>query len=173
MITILLTVVALIVLLLIVAAMKPNTVHYERSLVINASPETILPHINDYHKWIAWSPYEKLDPHMKRTFDGASEGKGARYAWEGNSKAGAGKMEILEASASGVTMDLRFTKPFKSDCIARFTFVPEGSSTKVTWSLDGPNIFMGKVMSVFMNMDKMVGNAFEEGLADLKAIIEK
>lgn len=170
---ILLGLAAIIVLVLIIASTKPNTVHYERSVMINAAPERILPHIHDYHNWLAWSPYEKLDPNMKREFSGPKEGRGARYAWEGNSKAGAGQMEIVEASTAGVKMDLNFTKPFKSDCIAHFVFEPQGSATKVTWSLDGPNIFMGKVMSVFMSMDNMVGNQFAEGLASLKALEEK
>ena len=162
-----------IALILIIASTKPNTVHYERSATIDASAEKILPHINDYHKWTAWSPYEKLDPNMKREFAGAKEGKGARYSWSGNSKAGEGTMEILESTTSGVKMDLRFVKPFKSDCIANFILTPQGSNTKVTWSLDGPNLFMGKVMSVVMNMDKMIGKDFETGLASLKSAAEK
>ena len=163
---ILIALAVLIALLLIVAAMKPN-------ISINAAPERILPHLNDYRKWLAWSPYEKLDPNMKREFGGASEGKGARYAWEGNGKVGVGSMEILESSPSSVRMDLRFIQPFKTTCIATFRLAPQGGSTQVTWMMDGPNLFMGKLMSVFMNMDKMIGGQFAEGLVALKVVAEK
>ncbi len=163
----------LIVGLLIAASLKPNTVHYERSIVINASPDKILAHIADFHKWMAWSPWDKLDPNMKRDYIGAAQGVGAKYAWSGNNKAGQGTMEILEASAGGVKIDLRFVKPFKSDCITHFHFAPQGNATNVRWTMDGPQIFMGKVMSVFMNMDKMIGKDFESGLAGLKIESEK
>jgi len=170
---ILIALLCFIALILVVATTKPDTVHYERSITINASAERILPHIHDFHKWMAWSPYEKFDPGMKREFSGATEGKGAKYAWDGNGKAGAGTMEVLETSTAGVKIDLRFTQPFKNECIANFVFTSQGAATKITWSLDGPSMFMGKVMSVFMNMDKMIGKDFEAGLADLKSIMEK
>ena len=159
--------------LLIAASMKPNTVHYERSTVINASPEKILPHLTDFHKWIPWSPWEKLDPNMKREFIGAAQGVGAKYGWSGNGKAGEGTMEIQEASNSGVKIDLRFVRPFKNDCITHFHFAPQGNATNVRWTMDGPNLFMGKVMGVFMDMDKMIGKDFESGLAGLKTEVEK
>jgi len=165
--------VALIALLLIVASTKPNTVHYERATVINASPERILPHLTDFHKWMPWSPWEKLDPNMEREYLGAAQGVGAKYGWSGNGKAGEGTMEILSASSSGVKIDLRFVRPFKNDCITHFHFIPQGNATNVRWTMDGPNLFMGKVMGVFLNMDKMIGKDFETGLAELKAQAEK
>jgi hypothetical protein len=159
--------------ILIAAARKPNTVHYERSTLINASPEKILPHITDFRKWMAWSPWEKLDPNMERDHSGAAQGIGAKYAWRGNSKAGAGTMEVLEAGTDGVKIDLRFVKPFKSDCITRFHFSTQNNGTMVRWTMDGPNSFMGKIFSLFMNMDKMIGKDFETGLAGLKAEAER
>ncbi len=159
--------------ILIAASMKPSTVHYERSTVINSSPETILPHIADFHRWMTWSPWDKLDPNMKREYTGAAQGEGAKYGWSGNGKAGEGTMEILAASNGGVKIDLRFVKPFKSDCITHFHFTPQGNATTVRWTMDGPNTFMGKVFSMFMNMDKMIGKDFETGLAGLKAMAEK
>ena len=173
MVSALIIIVVLIVGLLAYASTKPNTVRYERSAVINAAPEKILPHVIDFHKWAAWSPYERLDPQMKRGFGGADSGKGATYNWEGNNKVGMGTMEILEVSPAAVKVDLRFIRPFKNECIATFSFMPQGSSTKVTWAMDGPNLFMGKVMSVFMDMDKMIGGQFAAGLANLKGVVEK
>jgi len=158
--------------ILIAASMKPNSVHYERSTVINASPESILPHITDFHKWMPWSPWEKLDPNMKREYMAAPRGVGAKYGWSGNGKAGEGTMEILEANTNGVKIDLRFVRPFKNQCITHFHFTPQGSATNVRWTMDGPNMFMGKVMGMFMNMDKLIGKDFENGLAGLKHVAE-
>ena len=159
--------------LLIVASLKPNTVHYERTTVINAPPDRILPHVVDFHQWKPWSPWEKLDPNMKRDHLGAAQGVGAKYAWSGNGKAGEGTMEVLEASTSGVKIDLRFVRPFKNDCITHFHFTPQGGGTTVRWTMDGPNLFVGKLMSMFIPMDKMIGKDFEQGLAGLKAEAEK
>lgn len=170
---ILIALVILIIGVLAYASTKPDMVRYERSTIINAAPERIQPHVSDFRKWMTWSPYEKIDPNMKRGFSGASEGRGAKYNWEGNGKVGMGNMEILDVTPSAVKIDLHFIKPFRTDCLATFTFVPNGASTNVTWAMEGPNLFMGKVMSVFMNMDKMVGGQFAEGLADLKRLVEK
>ena len=170
---ILLGLVAIILLILIIASTKPNTTHYERSTTINAPPERILPHIVDFRKWTGWSPWEKVDPNLQRNYSGAPSGVGAKYAWSGNGRAGQGTMEILEVSNNGVKVDLRFVKPWKAACIAQFHFTLQGNATHVRWTMDGPNIFMGKVMSVFMNMDKMVGKDFESGLAALKIEAEK
>lgn len=163
----------LIALVLIVASTKPNTVHYERSMVINASPERILPHITDFRNWKPWSPWEKKDPGMKRDYTGANSGVGAKYHWTGNNKVGEGSMEILDTDATGVKIDMRFIKPWKAECSAVFHFTPVANGTNVRWTMDGPNLFMGKVMSFFMNMDKMIGKDFETGLAGLKAEAEK
>jgi hypothetical protein len=155
------------------AATKPDTFRVERTVSINAPAEEIHAHISDFHGWNAWSPYENLDPAMKRTFSGAASGQGAVYEWNGNGKAGAGRMEITEATPSRVTIQLDFTRPFESHNIAEFTLDPQGESTNVTWAMHGPNHYLGKVMGVFFNMDKMVGEDFEAGLVNLKAIVEK
>ncbi len=159
--------------ILIAASLKPNTVHYERSAVVNVPPEKILPHIGDFHQWMPWSPWEKLDPNMKREFMGAAQGVGAKYGWSGNGKAGEGTMEILAASSSGVKIDLRFIRPIKNACITHFHFTPQGNATTVRWTMDGPNLFIGKLMSLFIPMDKMIGKDFEQGLAGLKTQAEK
>jgi carbon monoxide dehydrogenase subunit G len=169
-------VVALIVVIatiLVLAATRPDSFRVERSAQISAPPEKILSLVNDFHQWGAWSPYEKLDPAMKRTYAGATAGKGAVYAWEGNSKAGQGRMEIIAAAPGKTAIQLDFIKPFAAHNIAAFTALPQGDATRVTWSMDGRSPFIHKVVGLFLNMDKMVGGDFETGLANLKALAEK
>jgi uncharacterized protein YndB with AHSA1/START domain len=156
------------------AATRPDKFRIQRSTTIKAPADKIFPLINDYHRWTSWSPYEKLDPDMKRTYSGADSGKGAVYEWEGNSKVGQGRMEILETtSPSRVTIKLDFIKPFEGHSTAEFTLEPQGDGTNVTWAMDGTNSLMGKVMHLFINMDNMIGKQFEEGLANLKTVTEK
>jgi hypothetical protein len=128
--------------------------------------------ISDLHAWSAWNPFEK-DPAMKKTYSGAASGRGAVYEWDGNSQVGAGRMEILDVTPQKVTIQLDFTRPLEGHNTAELTLVPRGSSTDVTWAMYGPNRYISKVMSVFLNMDTMIGNEFESGLARLKAIAEK
>ena len=159
---------------LLLAAMKPDTFRVERSASIKAPPEKIFPLIDDFHRWPAWSPWEKKDPAMKRTHSGAPAGKGAVYAWDGNKDVGKGRMEILESNpASKVAIKLDFIEPFEGHNTATFTLKPEGGATNVTWVMDGPAPFISKLMQVFMNFDKMIGKDFEEGLANMKAAAEK
>ena len=165
--------VLLVVAILGVAATRPDTFAVQRALVINAPPEKIFPLLQDFHAWSAWSPYEKLDPAMKKTYSGAASGKGAVYQWEGDGQAGAGRMEIVDtAPPKRVTIKLDFTKPFESHNTAEFRLQPDGQSTRVTWAMRGPNLFVGKVMSLFINMDSLVGRDFETGLANIKTIAE-
>ena len=167
-------IVCVVVAVLAFAATRPDTFRVQRTASIKTAPDKIFPHINDLHSWGAWSPYEKLDPAMKRTYSGAASGKGAVYAWEGNGNVGKGRMEITEATAPGkVAMNLDFEKPFEAHNIAEFTMVPKGGVTEVTWAMHGPSPYMMKVMHLFFDMDKMVGTDFEAGLASLKAIAEK
>lgn len=163
-----------IVALLGYAATKPNHFRIARSTVIKAPPEKIYALIDDFHQWRAWSPYEKLDPAMTRTYGGPASGLGSTYAWNGNGKAGAGRMEIIEAAApSKLVTRLDFTKPMQAHNRAIFTLVPEGDATRVTWAMEGPSPFLFKVMDVIFNMDRMAGKDFETGLASLKAEAER
>jgi carbon monoxide dehydrogenase subunit G len=172
--TIAIVVVVLLAAVLVFAATKPDTFRVQRAASIKAPPEKIFPLINDFRSWGAWSPWEKMDPAMKRAYSGAANGKGAVYAWEGNSKVGTGRMEMTESSPpSKVTVKLDFIKPFEAHNIAEFTMEPKGDSTNVTWAMHGPNPYLAKVMQVFMSMDSMVGKDFETGLANLKAVAEK
>jgi uncharacterized protein YndB with AHSA1/START domain len=160
--------------LLIVAATKPDTFRVQRTTSIQAPPEKIFPLINDLRAWRVWSPWEKKDPALKRTYSGAVAGRGAVYEWEGNKNVGTGRMEIADTSApSRVVINLHFMKPFKANNTAEFTLTPANGSTVVTWAMYGPNLFIGKVMGTFMNMDKMIGNDFEAGLTNMKAAAEK
>ncbi|MGZ8829688.1 MAG: SRPBCC family protein [Thermoanaerobaculia bacterium] len=167
-------VIVLVAALLIFAATKPDTLRVERTASIKAPPEKIFPLINDFHNWSSWSPWEKRDPAMKRTYSGAAVGKGAVYEWDGNNQVGKGRMEITDTTApSRITIKLDFMEPLEGHDIAEYTLEPQGDSTKVTWVMHGPNRFIGKVISVFISMDKMIGKDFETGLASLKTIAEK
>jgi uncharacterized protein YndB with AHSA1/START domain len=159
--------------LLAFAATRPNTFRVQRRARIAAEPEAIFALIADLRRWEAWSPYEKMDPGMERTFSGAESGKGAAYEWSGNRNAGAGRMEIMDAVPhSKVVIQLDFMRPFKSSNVAEFTLEPDGDATVVTWALDGPSPYISKLVGVFINMDRMIGQQFEEGLEALKATAE-
>ena len=160
--------------ILIYAATKPDSFTVKRTAAIKAPPERVFALINDLHGWAAWSPYEKKDPAMKRTFGGAAMGKGAIYQWDGNKNVGSGTMEIIEAAQpSKIVLKLDFLKPFEGHNTAEFTMNPAGDNTTVTWAMYGPSSFMFKVMGIFMNMDKMIGDDFAAGLITLKAVAEK
>ncbi len=163
-----------IALILILAAMQPNTMHVERKITVNAKPAKVFAQFNDFHKMAAWSPWEKKDPAMKRTYEGAKSGKGAVYGWDGNGQVGAGRMEIVESTApSKIQVKLDFLRPMVGHDTVEYTFVKNGKATDVTWSMEGPVPFVGKIFHLFMNVDKMVGADFETGLANVKAIAEK
>ena len=166
--------VGLVVALLAYATTRPDTLHVQRSATIKAPAEKIFPMINDLYTWNTWSPYDKIDPSMKKTYGGAASGVGAVYEWDGNNQVGRGRMEITStAPSSKVTIKLDFIKPFEGHDVAAFTLVPQGDSTQVTWTMDGPSPFLGKLIGVFMNMDTMIGGDFEKGLANLKTLAER
>ena len=164
-------IVALVILLIIVAANKPDAFRIERQITINAAPEKIFSIINDFHKWTLWSPWEKMDPDMSRTYSGCDAGVGSIYEWSGNKKVGQGRMELVEAEAfTRIFILLEFIKPFAAKNTAEFVLQAQGENTKVTWAMEGKHQFISKVMCTFMNMDKMVGKDFEEGLRNLQRI---
>ena len=154
------------------ASTKPDTFHVERSIRIAAAPDAIFPLINDLHRWDAWTPYNK-DPAMKKTHSGSEAGVGARYAWEGNKQVGQGEISIRETQPPRLLVfDLNMIKPFEGRNVATFSLDPEGEATRVTWSLDDKHKLMHKVMSIFLNLDKMIGKDFAVGLAQLKTVME-
>jgi uncharacterized protein YndB with AHSA1/START domain len=158
---------------LVFAATRPDSFRVQRTASIKAPPEKIFALINDLKGWNAWSPYEKKDPAMKRTLSGAAAGKGAVYEWHGNKDVGKGRMEIADATPpTRVLIRLDFVEPFESHSTAEFSLQARGETTEVTWALYGPSPYLSRLMSVLFDMDKMIGNDFETGLASLKAIAE-
>lgn len=160
--------------ILIVAAMKPDEFRVERSVLIQAPAEKIFPLINDLRAFSTWSPYEKIDPAIQRSYSGPARGVGAVYAWKGNDHVGQGRMEITGSTAPGsVLIQLDFLEPMEAHNTAAFTLVPEGSGTRVSWAMFGPAPFMSKIITVFFSMDSMVGEQFSEGLENLKRLAER
>ena len=155
------------------AATRPDHFTVQRSASIEAPAETVFALINDFHRWSSWSPYERMDPAMKRSFGGAPAGEGAVYEWEGNSQVGQGRMTMTATKPpSRITIALDFLRPFEAHNTAEFTLEPRGDRTAVTWAKHGSNPFIAKVMGLFMDMDRMIGKDFEAGLANLKTIAE-
>ena len=171
-ITILAIVVLVLAAILIYAAAKPDSFGVQRATAINAPAEKIFPLINDLHAHTSWSPFEK-DPNMKRTHSGAPQGKGAVYEWDGDRKVGSGRLAIADSTPSNITMILDMFKPFKAHNTVNFLLEPQGGGTRVTWAMRGQQPYMAKLMSTFIDCDKMVGGQFEEGLAKLKALVER
>lgn len=161
------------ILLIVLIAGKPDDFVVKRATTISASPDLVFPHVNDLHKWEAWSPWAKLDPNMKSTFEGSGEGTGSAMSWSGNKKVGEGKMTITETTPSSlIRIRLEFLKPFKSTSTAEFTFAATGSGTLVTWGMFGKSNLASKVFSLFLNCENMVGRDFDKGLASLKSVAE-
>lgn len=172
--TIFITIAVALAAVLAYAATKPDTFRVHRSAHIKAAPETIFPHIDTLANWAAWSPWEKMDPAMKKTASGPANGKGAAVAWEGNSDVGMGLMAITDSTPSSkVIIKLDFLKPFEGHNIAEFSLERTDDTTHVTWVMFGPQTYLMKLMSVFVDCDKMIGKDFEAGLANLKALAEK
>lgn len=163
-----------VVVFLILAAMRPADFRYARSMAIKAPAPAIFPHVNDFHLWSAWSPWEKLDPDMRRSYGGPDSGVGAFYAWSGNNKVGEGRTTIIQSHPSElIRMELLFLRPFACTNQGAFYFHPEGDQTVVTWEMTGKNNFMAKAAGMIMNLDKMCGGMFEQGLSQLKTVVEK
>lgn len=171
---IVIAVLVLVLLLVGVAALQPDNYRVQRSASIKAPPEKVLALLSDFHQWPSWSPWEKLDPAMSRSYSGAASDVGAVYAWKGNDKVGSGRMEIVElARPTKLVIALDFVAPFQSHNRTEFVLVPQGDSTNVTWIMSGPANLMTKMMGLVTSMDTMIGKDFEAGLANLKAIAER
>lgn len=156
------------------AAMQPSDYHVERSTVIAGAPAEVFAQVNDFHKWENWSPWVKIDPNCKETFEGPASGQGAIFRWSGNSDVGKGSMTILESRPNEhVRIELAFLEPMEGTAVTNFTLKPEGDKTRVTWSMDGKNNFIGKAMCVIMNMDKCIGDQYDKGLANMKKLVEE
>ena len=166
---------AVIVVFLIVVALQPSDFRIERSATMRAPAPAAFAQVNDFQNWQAWSPWEKVDPALKRQYDGPKAGTGAVYAWQGNKDVGEGRMTIMESRpAEVIRIRLEFFKPFAATNTAEFSFKPAGAdTTAVTWSMAGQNTFLSKAISLFIDMDRMVGGMFDQGLTQMKAIVER
>jgi hypothetical protein len=165
---------ALVSALIAYVSFLPDNFRISRSTVIDAAPEVVFRHINDFHNWVDWSPWAKLDPNMKAEYGGTPQGYGAIYSWSGDKQVGVGRMEIVESrQGERVRIKLEFKKPFKANNDVQFDLKPLGeNSTEVTWAMSGHHEFMGKAMYKFMNVDKALGAQFDRGLAELKRVVE-
>jgi Polyketide cyclase / dehydrase and lipid transport len=170
---ILIGLVVIVVVLVVIIALQSSTYHVERSTTINAPASVVFAQVNDFHNWNAWSPWAKMDPAMKQTFEGAPAGNGAVYTWTGNSEVGEGRMTITDSHPSDlINIKLEFIRPFAATSATVFTFKPNGNQTVVTWGMTGDKNFIAKAFHLVMNIDKMVGGDFEKGLAQMKAVAE-
>jgi uncharacterized protein YndB with AHSA1/START domain len=165
-----------VVLLVVLAALatfiatRPGEFRISRSRTLAAPPEVVHAYVNDFNKWPEWSPWEKLDPTMKKQISGPPTGPGSSYHWAGNNKVGEGRMTILDSRPpESVTLRLEFMRPWKAVNTTQFDFARSGPGTSVTWAMTGTHNFMAKAFGMFMNMDKLVGTDFEKGLASLDA----
>ena len=156
-----------------IAASKPDEFTVRRTTRMRATPDRIFPLLNDFHNWAAWSPWEKIDPAMKRTYEGPPAGVGASYTWVGSGEVGEGRMTIVESRPSDlIQVNLEFVKPFAGISVAAFTFKPEGDRTLVTWSMTGDKNFIAKAIHLVMSMDRMIGDQFDKGLTAMKTVAE-
>lgn len=172
--TIAIALVVLVGAVLAFVATRPDSFRVERSITIQSTPDKIFALINNFHQWEAWSPWEKIDPQISRTYSGAPQGAGAVYGWSGNKNIGQGRMEIVESTPSSkIVIKLDFVTPFEAHNTVEFTLTPQGSATQVTQAMFGPSPFVSKLMGLFFSMDKMVGDKYEEGLLTLKMMAEK
>ena len=156
-----------------VIASRPDEFRIERSVSMAAPPDIVFGLVNDFHKWEGWSPWAKLDPGMQIQYDGPPSGVGAQYLWNGDKRVGEGRMAITQSKPNElVAVDLQFLKPFPAHNVATFTFAPDSAGTRVSWAMSGHSTFMGKAIGLIMNMDKLVGRQFEQGLASLRTQAE-
>lgn len=163
----------LIAVLLIVASFQPDTMEVTRSTTIAAPPAAVFAVVNDFRRWDEWSPWAKLDPEMTKTLEGPPTGVGAVYKWSGNNEVGEGSTSLVgSVPDERIEMKLVFVRPFAGESDVQFTFVPEGDGTRVTWSMQSPQPLMGKLVGLFMDCEKLCGDQFLEGLANLKTIAE-
>jgi len=154
-------------------AMQPDEYRVERSATMAAAPAEVFAQVNDFHKWDVWSPWVKLDPNAKVSYEGPASGAGAIFRWDGNAEVGKGSMTILESKPNElVRIKLDFVKPMEDTATTEFTLKPEGENTVTTWSMYGTRDFIGKAVCSVMDMEKMIGGNYEEGLANIKRIVE-
>lgn len=160
--------------LVVVIAMQPSDFRVSRSATMAAPQAAVFEQVNDFHKWDAWSPWVKLDPNAKITFEGPTSGEGSKFHWDGDNNVGAGSMTILKSEPNDhVHIKLDFIRPFAGTSDVHFALKPEGDGTNVTWSMEGKNNFIAKAIGLVIDCDKMIGDQYDKGLANMKEIVEK
>ncbi len=170
---ILIAIAVTLIILAVIIASRPDEFRVSRTATINAPVSAVFGQINDFHNWNAWSPWAKMDPNAKITYSGEDKNTGAMMAWEGNRDIGAGNMTITEVRPDElIRIKLEMIKPMHGVNDAEFLFASEGKNTSVTWTMSGKSNFMAKAMGLFMDCEKMVGDQFDKGLANLKTLAE-
>ncbi len=170
---VLLAALAAVVLFSVYVALQPSAYRVERAAIVVAPPAAVFAEVNDFHNWAEWSPWAKIDPDVKTTFEGPVAGQGAVLHWSGNAEVGEGRMTLTESQPDErILIDVDFVKPWAGRQSSEFTFKPDGARTIVTWTASGVKDFIGKGMSLFMDTDKMIGAQYEKGLANLKVVTE-
>lgn len=171
--TILIAIAAIIVTFIVVVALQPSEFRVERTAVITAAPSTVFAQVNDFHKWEAWSPWAKLDPAAKTSFEGPSSGTGAVFTWSGNDEVGEGRMTMVESTpGERVKIKVDFVRPFEGTSNSEFDLTPAGDQTAVTWIMSGHHDFIAKAMCLIINGNEMIGSEMDKGLAKMKSVIE-
>ncbi|HEX8905228.1 MAG TPA: SRPBCC family protein [Longimicrobiaceae bacterium] len=171
-VTIAIALAAVAAVLLVAIATRPDTFRVQRSVTIAAPAEVVFAEIEDLHRWSAWNPYEKSDPEMRKTFEGAASGVGSSFHYYGGTT-GEGRMTLAAIEPHRrIAVSAQFIKPFAATNRIEFTLAPAPGGVSLTWAMDGRNTFVGKALSLFIDMDRMIGGSFEKGLADIKGIAE-
>ncbi len=168
---ILIALAAFVAIFVIVVVLQPSEFHVERSTTIAAPVETVFAQVNDLRKWDAWSPWAKLDPDAKISFEGPESGAGAIAKWSGNSSVGEGTMTLTESRPNElIKIKTDMAKPMQSTNTTEFLFKPEGDQTRVTWAISGHQNFVAKAFCLVLNGKKMLSDAIDQGLAKLKSV---
>lgn len=168
------TVLVLVPAVLLVAASRPDHFRVERRLTMHAPAERIFPLVNDLHRHVEWSTWERKDPHMKRAHSGSPSGAGAVYEWDGNGEIGRGRMEIVESSEPRrIVLAMDFLAPMEAHHTAEFVFEPDDAGTTVIWAMYGSQNLVGKLMGLFLDVDRMIGSEFAKGLENLRTLAER
>jgi hypothetical protein len=152
---------------------RNGSFHYERSGTIHATPEKIFPYISNFKMGSQWSPYEKMDPNMSKKYSGNDGESGSIMEFEGNKDTGSGKLEMLKVIPNEqVDIKLTMLKPWHAENLIQYKLTPEAEGTLFTWSMSGDGGFMGKLMSVLIDCEKMMGDQFEQGINNLREVVE-
>ena len=152
----------------VVVALQPSEFHLARTATVEAPAEAVFAQVNDFKKWEKWSPWAKIDPNVKMTYEGPSEGAGTMASWSGNSEVGEGKMTLVESRPGElVKVNVAMVKPMEGSSTSEFTFKPDGDRTAVTWHMSAHHNFLQKAMCLVMNGKKMMTEMMDDGLSKM------